>query len=173
MGTIRFAEGWNSSDNNVNIYRATATRPASSASQREIYVMLHKMPTARLWCHPSERGSAETFVSCVTAAESPLCVDKGIHPDKYHSTFGYHMSVAVDWGPNVGLKCHLYGQVMQSGAWEIELITLFDPKLYYKSKDIMLLQQGVAPPQPIVVVSSGVPPAQFGSIAYFDQMRYF
>jgi hypothetical protein len=37
----------------------------------------------------------------------------------------------------------------------------------------MLLQQGVAPPQPIVVVSSGVPPAQFGSIAYFDQMRYF
>lgn len=169
MGDISFAGGWDDPDNNKNIYPATETRGATRASRREIVVMLGKLPRARLWCHPREAGRIRDFVACVDDPASPLVVDKGIHPDKYERYFGMHMSVAVSWGPFAGDKYHLYGQRMRSGAWEAELITLFDPGIRYYGREMILLQAGAEPPLPIVVVSSGVPQAQHGSPAYWAQ----
>ncbi len=172
MGDIRFKPTWDSGDDNVVIYAATATSPGRRASKREIVVMLSKVPTAKLWCHPMETGKVQEFVACINNAETPLMVDKGIHSDKYVRSFGYHMSVAVEWGANAGLKCHLYGHLygreMGIRVWEVDLITLYDPKILYKGQDLKVLQQGTAPPPPIVVTASGVPPATYGSIAYLQ-----
>jgi hypothetical protein len=170
MGDILFKSTWDSGDDNVVIYAATETAPGRCASKREIVVMLSKVPTARLWCHRREVGKITEFVACINDAKTPLMVDKGIHPDKYAKSFGNHMSVAVEWGAHAGLKCHLYGHLfareMGVRVWEVDVITLYDPKISYRDSDLVLLQQGTAPAPPIVVTASGVPPATYGSIAY-------
>jgi len=166
MGDIRFGPSWDAPANNIDIYAATATSRARRASQREIFVMLHKVPAARLWCHRPEAGKVRDFVGCITDAEARLIVDKGIHTDKYVGTFGLHMSVAVEWGPFAGLKCHLYGRLMTNRAWEVNLITLFDPMAIHYGKDMEMLQEGTAPAPPVVATAWGVPPATYGSIAY-------
>lgn len=168
MGDIRFVADWDDVANNKNIYPAAEDRPARRASQREIFVILHKVPNARLWCHRSERGKVSDFVACINDAEARLAVDKGIHPDKYVDIFRLHLSVAVEWGPHAGLKCHLYGRTMANNAWEVDLITLYDPRIKYRSADLEVLQQGVAPAPWIVVAGSGVPPATYGSLAYAE-----
>jgi hypothetical protein len=174
LGEIRFKAGWDAAGNNALVYPAHADHrgnevAAAGRSKREIYVIINKLPKARLWCHPREEGKIRNFVNCVSDPNTPLSVDKGIHDDKYARAFGQHLSVGVDWGPFSDLKCHLYGNVMRNGAWEVELITLFDPRIWYRGPDLILLQRGEVPSDPIVVVHGGLPPVRFGSIAYYER----
>ncbi|MES2675856.1 MAG: hypothetical protein V4660_16570 [Pseudomonadota bacterium] len=148
---LQFGDGWGRDGNNEPAYG-----DGRKLSAREVYVAVDKITRADIWADRDEQIKVEEFIDDLKSGVR-IDVRKGAHGDKYRYSYGRHITVVISSGCRTGNTFHLYGRVAHNGAWEIDFISTYDPRIaYHRSREVKV-HWAVAPAAVVVAFQGSMP----------------
>jgi hypothetical protein len=125
-------------------------------SAREVYVIIDKITRSNIWADKDERIKVGEFIDDLKNGVR-IDVLKGAHGDKYSRSHGRHITVVISSGCRTGDTFHLYGRVAPNGAWEIDFISTYDPRIFYHRSREVKVHWAVAPAATVVAYQGSMP----------------
>lgn len=148
---LQFGDGWGRDGNNEPAYG-----DGRKLSSREVYVAMEKIARSNIWADKFESGKVGEFIDDLNSGVR-IDVLKGAHGDKYRRSHGLHVTAVISSGCRTGDTFHLYGRVVRNGAWEINFISTYDPKIpYHISRDVQV-NWTVSPAAVVIALQGSMP----------------